>query len=942
MHPALQRRRRHLMMTRRTTRRGARRRGLATFLLLTLGVFGLMFAGSVLGTTGGMFAAYAYFSSDLPDPHVLDGIRNELPQSTYVYDRTGQTLLARFECQNREAVAFNQIPEVIWQAAVASEDQTFWENSGIDVQGIMRAAIANLEAGEIVQGASTITQQVIDYARVLREEGESTQVEEGATPAPSVVVDPDVPATEEQPTEEAPTDVCEPPAPPPETGFDDKIREQILAMNVTNAYPGREGKELILETYLNLIYYGHGSYGIKAAAANFFGLADISQITVAQAAFLAALPQAPSALDPYQSDAADGTPRGPAAAIRERDLVLGRMLAEGYITNAQYREAVATTWEQMNPSRLTSVLLEPHFSFRVREEAGRILASLGVENPELAVRTGGYRIITTLDYNLQQVAHEQVRQWVAALADKNVNNGALVAINSATGEIVSYVGSIDYYNREDPRVQGQFDVAGLGRRQPGSAFKPITYTSAFQSRDATVSTMLVDAITEFGLREGSSYRPTNADIRERGPVLAVDALRYSLNIPSVQMQYLVGSPTTATFAEKLGIASADYIMAQDPGLSLALGSVPVNLTNMTQAYGTFAQQGTLHPATTVLEIRDRNNRVVYTREDGIEPTNPMTAAEAYLTHWILEGNTDPKRNVLWGSRALLTDVDGQRRTAAFKTGTTNDFRDVSGFGYIPGSLVTGVWMGNNNQEPMSNELGQGLFSADGPLFLWHDFMERAINEPWEWNGGQPVPQTSFDMPAGVVMEEVCRWSGMGKTSACGGTLTVPFLEGTVPPLDNVHPTGCLDLELYVSTATPARPGTWVTAADTWSDRMVNGQFGSSGNPADYQTNPNVRFAISPLYGEGGFTAICGERVATPEPSPTPGPSGGGGGGGGNCPPGQRPCPTPTPTPQAGGGTTALAPGSLTAAGVAPGFGIATLLAALLYARFARRRRQGRT
>ena len=317
----------------------------------------------------------------------------------------------------------------------------------------------------------------------------------------------------------------------------------------------------------------------------------------------------------------------------------------------------------MEPNRLTSILREPHFSFRVRKEAERILATLpGVTDPALEVLTGGYRIQTTLDLPLQQVAHELVQKWVANLADKNVNNSALVAIDSATGEIVAYVGSVDYYNRESPEVQGQFDVAGLGRRQPGSAFKPITYASAFQSRDATVSTMLVDAITEFGTTAETSYRPTNADIKEHGPVLALDALRYSMNIPSVQMQYLVGSQTTAEFAEKLGIASTEYIMEQDPGLSLALGSVPVNLTNMTQAYTTFAQQGELNPATTIIEIRDRDNRVVYTREDnGPTVTNPMTPAEAYLPHYILEGNTDPARNLLWGTRAQLIH---RRRPAA--------------------------------------------------------------------------------------------------------------------------------------------------------------------------------------------------------------------------------------------------------------------------------------
>jgi penicillin-binding protein 1A len=311
MHPALQRRRRHLMMTRRTTRRGSQRRGLATFLLVTLGVFALTFVGSIMGTAGGMFAAYNYFASGLPEPDILDEI---IPaESTYVYDRSGQHLLARFECQNREAVEFEQLPDTIWQATIASEDRTFWENNGVDFQGTVRAALANLEAGEIVQGASTITQQVIDYARVLKEEGASTQVDPDATAAPSIdPANPDAPAAEtEEGAAEEESDVCQPPAPSQSTDFQDKIRENILAMQVTSAYPGREGKELILETYLNLIYYGNGSYGIAAAAANYFGLSDLSQMTVAQAAFLAALPQQPSVLDPYQNPKYD--PENPEA-----------------------------------------------------------------------------------------------------------------------------------------------------------------------------------------------------------------------------------------------------------------------------------------------------------------------------------------------------------------------------------------------------------------------------------------------------------------------------------------------------------------------------------------------------------------------------------------------------------------------------------------------------
>ena len=869
------------MMTRRTVRRGSQRRGLATFLLVTLGVFGLTFIGSVMGTAGGMFAAYSYYAAGLPDPHILDDPRLQPAQSTYVYDRTGQTLLARFECQNREAVTFGELPEVIWQATVASEDRTFWENNGVDIQATIRAAVANLEAGEIVQGASTITQQVIDYFRVLREEGETTQVDQGASPAASLAApDPDEPATEGSGEEaEGEQDVCQPPSPTPSTDFEDKIRENILAMQVTSAYPGREGKERILETYLNLIYYGNGSYGIKAAAANYFGITDLAELTNSQAAFLAALPQAPSFLDPYQNPNGEpGSEEAAADALRERDLVIGAMEEEGYLTAREARNARNTSWLEMEPRRLTSILREPHFSFRVRQEAERILGSLpGVTDGALAVRTGGYRIITTLDYDLQQEAKRLVSEHVASLAGFNVNNSAMVAIDSPTGEIVSYVGSVDYYNREDPRVRGQFDVAGLGVRQPGSAFKPITYSSAFKARDATVSTMFVDAITEFGVQGATSYRPTNADIKEHGPVLAMDALRYSMNIPSVQMQFVVGAQETANFAETLGIASSDYIMDQDPGLSLALGSVPVNLTNMTQAYSTFAQQGALHPATTIIEIRDRNNRVVYTREDnGPETTHPMTQAEAYLTHWILESNTDPARNVLWGSRAQLVTPDGLRRPAGFKTGTTNDFRDVSGFGYVPNSLTTGVWMGNNNQEPMSNQIVGGLFAADGPLFLWQEFMQLALNNPWDWNDHEPVAQTSFPEPDGIVNANICRWSGMSSNGACGRTLVAPFLEGTVPPLDNVT-RSCLDLELYVANAIPNRPDNWIVAADTWSDRLVNGQTGAVGDPSRYKEDPNVRFAIAPIPGERGFPSVCGEKVAKPKPSPTPRPSGGGGG-----------------------------------------------------------------
>ena len=906
-------------MVRRTTRRGAPRRGLATAFVVALGAVVLLIIGSVGGTAGGLLAAYNYYSSGLPDPRLLDDI--QLPASTYVYDRTGKQLLARFECQNREQVTFEQLPADIVNATVSAEDRTFWSNDGVDYYAVGRAALANLEAGEVVQGASTITAQVIKYAGSIKEAQEGAQAPD-ASAAPSTPLDPEAePAQSEQ-------DVCQPPDLTflEGRGFEDKLREFILARQVTDAYPGRAGKEQILETYLNLIFYGNGSYGIKAASANYFSTANLADLTLAQSAFLAGLPQLPSAYDPYYND------QGPTRAMARRDSVLASMLRDGYITQAKYEQAVATTWEEMKPGPITSVLREPHFSFAVRREAERILEAQGVPNPEQAVRTGGFRITTTLDFGLQQEATAQVQNWVKCLTGQfsslsgracqnfNVNNGALVSIDSNTGEIVAYVGSVDYYNREDERVKGQFDVAGLGVRQPGSAFKPITYSSAFVSREATPATFFVDNVTQFGSNRATSYLPTNADIKDHGPLLAADALRYSLNVPSVMMQYLVGAQATANFAESMGIASADYIMGEDPGLTLTLGSVPVNLVNFTGAYSVFAQQGLLHPPTTIREMRDRNNRVVYSREEnGPQESRPMTQAEAYLTHWILQGNTIPSENAVWGGRAELRDNAGQHREAGFKTGTTNDFKDVSGFGYASGSLVTGVWMGNSNGDPMSNRIVGGLFSADGPLYLWHDFMEIALNQPWDWNGQQPVARTTIARPEGVTMANVCRYSGMAATGACGQVREMPFLDGTVPPPDNVHGEGCFDIVQAVR-QDDRRPDEWIQSADDWADRYVNGQLGSVGDPTKLKENPQYRLAIAPLPGSGGFgQPICGEVRATPTPSETP--KGSGEPRPSGCRGNPRDCtPAPTIVPDGGGaaavaGDTSVQPAVISTLGV---------------------------
>jgi hypothetical protein len=247
--------------------------------------------------------------------------------------------------------------------------------------------------------------------------------------------------------------------------------------------------------------------------------------------------------------------------------------------------------------------------------------------------------------------------------------------------------------------------------------------------------------------------------------------------------------------------------------------------------------------------------------------------------------------------------------------------------------VTGVWMGNNNQEPMSNVLGRGLFSADGPLYLWHDFMQVALNQPWDWNGKKPVPQTDFKQPDGIVVANICRFSGMAASGNCGPTQKMPFLEGTVPPRDNVHSKGCFDIEQEVRQDS-RRPPEWVTAAHNWADRFVNHQLGSVGDPTKLKEHPNYHLSIVPVLGNNGFGApICGQVRATP--TPTPGPSKPGPGS--SCPPGKpekcTPMPTLAPTP----------PGTPINAGVlTPIFGTTTLLGLLsLAAPWVRRARARR-
>src|SRR5438477_13276 len=621
---------------RRGTYRSKRRRGGGAFsgwrLALPSGLFAIIIATGALLVIGAG-AALAFFAGDLPSPQDL--AKDPLAQSTKVYDRTGTQLLYQFSEENREVVSYEEIPQVLIDATVSAEDKSFWTNPGVDILGTIRAVVSDVTGRSTGQGgASTITQQLVKQRIVGNE-----------------------------------------------VSLKRKIREAILAVEVTNTY----SKQQILELYFNQIYYGKQAYGVKAAAQTYFGKSDLSKLTLAEAALLAGLPQAPSVLDPTQADNVD-------PAAERRAYVLGRMVDTGKITQADSDAAGTEEIKVAGPPVAT--IKAPHFVFQVRNQLAQILGG-----DEAAVSRGGYRVTTTLDMKTQEIGERQVRDWVEELHNRNVWNAALVSIDPRNGEVLTYVGSVDYNNRDDPRVQGQFDVAGIGLRQPGSSFKMFNYVTALK-KGATAATVVVDARTDFGGKAdptrmspaACAYCPENADLQYHGPVTMRQAIRESRNVPAVKfLAEYSGIEDTIQTAHDLGITTD--IDPTTIGLSLTLGAKEVHLVDMASAYGVLANMGLRIAPTYILKVEDSRGNLVWEHKD-YEQRRAVDAGIAWLMTDILKDTTQPSKDFIFGS---WTNIG---RVAALKTGTTDNLKDVYSVGYVP-TLVTGIWMGNSNGEPRS-------------------------------------------------------------------------------------------------------------------------------------------------------------------------------------------------------------------------------------------------
>lgn len=518
-----------------------------------------------------------------------------------------------------------------------------------------------------------------------------------------------------------------------------KIKEAILALKLEKTY----SKDEILKMYLNEIPFGSTNYGVEAASQSYFHK-SAKDIDLAESATLAALIQAPSR---YLNNINSLRAR--------RDTVLRLMFEQNYITQDQKDQAQNSA---IRIYRNNGIMDAPHFVLYVKQQ-------LADQFGEKMMDDGGLKVITTIDYDKQMAAEKIVKENGDKFAKQfNANNASLVSINPKTGQILAMVGSRDFSNEE---IDGQFNVAVLGKRQPGSSFKPFVYTAAFE-KGYTPNTVLYDTITNFDRRANGDYTPHNYDGKEHGLVTIRKALQGSLNIPAVKTLYLVGTKETINFAKRFGYTT----FTGDPGLSLVLGGAEVNLLEHTNAYATLADSGIYHPSVSILKVTDPKNTTLLEWKDtpGSEAVKPEIAAtiSSVLTD-------DNARAYMFGHNSTLTLPD---RAVAAKTGTTNDYKDAWTMGYVP-SLATGVWVGNTIPSPMK---GGGNTLAG---LIWNQYMREATkNIPPETFPAPPINDVTKPVLRGAdggIKLQINKMNGKIATSSTPPAL---IIEKTfLPPHD---------------------------------------------------------------------------------------------------------------------------------------------------------------
>ncbi len=591
----------------------------------------------------------------------LDTIESrQISQSTKIYDNTGKVLLYDMS-QNikRTVIPFDQISQHIKDATLSIEDKDFYTHGGVKWSSIARSLIADITSFSFSQGGSTITQQVVKNAILT---GDKT------------------------PTR--------------------KLKELVLSLKLEKVLT----KEEIFSMYLNEIPYGGSVYGVEEASETFFGK-SAADLDIAESAYLASLPQAPSYYSPYGSHLSD--------LEKRKNLVLKEMLSDGKISQAEHD--IAMTEKVTFLPHTDNSLKAPHFVMYVKDY---------LENKYGAdvLAAGGLKVTTTLNYDLQAKAEAIAKQYATSNEENfNGSNDSFVAIDPKTGGILTMVGSRDFF---DTTIDGQFNVT-TAHRQPGSTFKPFVYAEAFV-KGFTPETVLFDVPTQFSTKcaidnftttsDGSCYAPQNYDDKFRGPMTLRDALAQSINVPSVKTLYLAGIGDSINLAEDMGIKSLGN--ANQYGLTLVLGGGEVSLLDMTSAYGVFANEGVRNPYTAILEVQDKDGNVL---EEATPHPNQVLDPE--VTRNISDIlNDNAARTPLYGANSVIYFPS---RDVAVKTGTTNDYKDAWIIGYTP-SVVVGTWAGNNDNTPMAKKVS-GLIVAP----MWRAFMDEVL---------KTVPNEQFTKP----------------------------------------------------------------------------------------------------------------------------------------------------------------------------------------------------
>jgi 1A family penicillin-binding protein len=684
---------------------------------LIRGLIVIVFILVIIALCLGSFAVYEYYSiaSSLPSVSDLQQ-RGAQFETTRILDRNGDLLYEIIDpnAGRRTYVTLDKISPALVAATIATEDKDFYNHPGYDVFAIIRAIWQNYTTGQTVSGASTITQQLARNI-LLSPEERSQQT------------------------------------------YLRKAREIILAAEITRRYT----KDQILELYLNQIYYGNLAYGIEAAAETYFGT-TADKLTLAQAAFLAGLPQSPSVYDIYTNRE---------ATLGRDQQVLALMAQVSYeqncikVSNSSQPICVSPADAAEAAAEIRNYNFQPPvINMRYPHWVNYVRSQLESNYDAQTIYHSGFTIYTTLDPALQDYAQQVVASQIAKLTANNATDGALVAIRPSTGEILAMVGSTDYYNTA---ISGQINMAVSETRQPGSSIKPVNYVAAFE-KGWTPATLIWDVPSEFPPSGDPNdprppYIPVNYDGKFHGPVTVRTALANSLNIPAVKTLQFVGVYGDHGFiamANRMGITSLNR---SDYGLSLTLGGGDVSVLEMTGMYSVFANGGVRIPPVSILKIVDHLGNVVYQYNTPPQGEQIVSPQHAYLITSILSDNQ--ARAMEFGTNSVLN----LPFPAAAKTGTSNDFRDNWTLGYTP-DLVTGVWVGNADYTPMVNTTG-----LTGAAPIWSQFMQYAV--PYVTNG-HPSP---FVRPPGIVEETICALSGTLPSQWCKATRTEIFAADQ-PPL----------------------------------------------------------------------------------------------------------------------------------------------------------------